>query len=75
MNYERISEYLRAELKRRKIKQIRLSIDTMIPVNTVHRIVWGKTNIKVKDLEDICRALGIVITIGDDSDPIIRRRG
>lgn len=75
MNADRIPEYLRMEMKRRKVKQIRLSIDTMIPQNTIHNIIWGKTNIKVADLEDICKALGIVITIGDDSDPIIRRRG
>jgi len=75
MRSEKIPEYLKSVLKRRRITQTRLSIETGLTENCVHRIINGKAIIRVDDLEEICRYLDIVMPIGDDSKPVIRKRG
>lgn len=75
MRSYKIPEYLKSVLKRRRITQARLSIETGLTENCIHRILNGKAIIRVDDLEEICRYLDIMIPIGDDSKPVIRKRG
>lgn len=72
MNSNTFAEILKTAREKKGISQIELAKMTGLTVRSI--IYWeqGKANITLKNADKLLKALGVVITIGDDDINVIQ---